>query len=128
MKHRYGGRCRSVTVGAPCMEWEQGAKNTESQEYHREEDALHFGRDLQFHNFKNVHGSASGSVEYTQDTDKQECRATHQHKGKLHGCVFFLSATPYTDKQVHRDKSYFVEHEHSEEVGRNKEAEYSGAK
>ena len=127
MKHRYGSRRRSVTVGAPCVEGEQCAQYAESQESHREEDLLVFGRDFQLRDFKHVHGFGSGTVEDTQDTDEQECRATHQHQGQLHGRIFFSAASPHTDKEVHRNQSHLVEHEHGEQVGRNKESEYTGA-
>ena len=36
---------------------------------------------------------------------------------------FFLS--PYTDKKVHRNQCYFIEHEHGEQVRRNEEAEHT---
>ena len=51
VQHTYGRRGRSMTVGAPCMEGEEGAQYTKSQEDHREEDALHLGRYLVFHDF-----------------------------------------------------------------------------
>ena len=65
MKHTNCRRSRSMTIGTPCMEREQGSQHSESQENHREEDTLHFGRDLQFYDFKNIHGLSSGSVENT---------------------------------------------------------------
>ena len=116
-----------MTVRAPGMEGEQGSQHTESQEDGREENALHLGRYLVVDNFKNIHGLCSGTVVDTQDSDEQEGRSTHQHQRQLHGGIFLLSASPYSDEQVHRNQSHFVEHEHGEQVGRNEESEHSDA-
>ena len=78
------------------------------------------------HNLKDVHSLGSGTIIYAKDTDEQECRTTHKHKGKFHGGVFLLSASPYADEQIHRDERNLVEHEHGEEVGRDEETENSG--
>ena len=96
------------------MEGEQGAQYSETQEDKREEDALHFVRNMQFGYLQQVHGFAACTIEDAEDTDQQEGGTSHQHQGQLHGCVFFTSATPYADQQVHRDQGYFIEHEHGE--------------
>ena len=117
MEHRYGSRCRSVTVGTPSMEGEQGTQYTESQEDEREEKSLHFGRNVALGDFKDIHGIATGSVEDAENTNQQEGRAPHEHQCQLHGCIFLLTASPYTDEQIHRNQGYFIEHEHGEQVG-----------
>ena len=126
VEHTYRRGGRSVTVGAPCMEREQSSQYAESEEYSREENTLDFCRDVFVCYFENVHRFSSGSVIDTQDTDKQESRTTHQHQCKFHCGIFLASATPNADKQIHRDKGNLVEHEHGEQVGRNKETEHTG--
>ena len=42
MEHGYGSRCGGVTVGAPCVEREQSAQHTETEEGEREPDTLLF--------------------------------------------------------------------------------------
>ena len=81
---------------------------------------------MQLSYFQEIHGFTTGTIENTQDSNQQESRTTHQHQGQFHGCIFFLSATPYANEQIHGDKSHFVEHEHGEQVDGNEETEYSG--
>ena len=99
------------------MEGKECSQHTESQEDHREEDTLHFGRYLVLHDFQDIHRLGSGSVVDAQDTNQQEGRTTHQHQGQLHGSVFLAAASPHTNQQVHRNQSHFIEHEHGEQVG-----------
>ena len=115
-----------MTVGTPSVEGEQSTQYTEAQEDEREEESLHFGRDVALGNFKDIHGFGTGSVEDAEDTNQQEGRTTHQHECQFHGCIFLLTASPYTDEQVHRNQGHFVEHEHGEQVGRDKETIYTG--
>ena len=60
----------------------------------------------------------------TQYTDQQKRRTAHEHKGKFHRRIGFVTATPHSDEKIHRDKSDLIEHEHRKEVDRNKETEY----
>ena len=103
------------------MEWEQRTKNTETDEEQWEEHVLYALRDSvstigmvsDIQDFE----SLSTTVEVdTQDTDKQEGGAAHQHQCQLHGGVLLASRPPYTDKQIHGNKGNLVEHEHGEQV------------
>ncbi len=76
-------------------------------------------------NFQQVHRGGSGTVVDTQDTDKQEGGAAHQHQCQLHGGVLLASRPPYTDKQIHGNEGNLVEHEHGEQVGRDEEPEHT---
>ena len=125
MEHGYSGRRGSMTVGAPGMEGEQSTQHTESHKDHREENALHFCRNVQFHQFQQVHGGSSGTIVDTENTHQQECGTAHQHQCQFHGGIFFLSATPHADEQIHRNQGHFIEHEHGKEVGRDEESEHS---
>ena len=116
-----------MTVRTPCVERKQGSQYTEAQEDEREEKSLHFGRDVALGDFKDLHGIATGSVEDAENTNQQEGRATHEHQCQFHGCIFLLTASPHTDEQIHRYQGYFIEHEHGEQVGRDKETIYTGA-
>ena len=75
-----------------------------------------------------VSGAALGSrvVVDADEAEHQEGRAAHKHQGKLHCGILLAACAPYADEKVHRDKSDLVEHEHREEVDRDKEAEYAG--
>ena len=83
---------------------------------------------MQLCNFQQVHTGGTGTEVDTQNTNQQECRTTHQHQCQLHGRVFLSSTAPYTDKQVHRNERYLIEHEHGEQVRRNEEAEHTQGK
>ena len=112
------------------MEWEQSTQHTESDEDEWEEDILDITRNT-------VISCDSGKLECvratvdtvevvdTQQSENQQGRTSHQHQGKLHGRVLLATRAPYTNKQVHRNKSYLVEHEHGEQVGRDEEAEHT---
>ena len=120
-----------MAVGAPCVEGEHGAENTEAYECHREEECLPAMRD----------GAVAGDLEDVpcqlsalgsrvvidaDEAEHEECRAAHEHQGQLHGRVVLAARAPYADEKVHRDKSHLIEHKHGEEVDRDKEAEHTG--
>ena len=126
MQHTDGGRCGCMTVGAPGMEREQSAQHAETEEGKREPDALLLhGNIVQLGYLQQVHGGGAATEVDTEDTDKQESGTAHQHQRQFHGSVFLASRTPYANQQVHRDERYLVEHEHGEQVGRDKETEHT---
>ena len=126
MQHGHSRRRRSMTVGAPCVEREQGAQYAETDEGQREPDALLFdGNVVQACNLQQVHGRCARTEVDAQDADQQEGRATHQHQRQLHGGVFLVTGTPHANQQVHRDQSHLIEHEHREQVYRDEEAEHT---
>ena len=115
------------------MEWEQSTQNTESDEDEWEEDILDVSRNTMVScdscQLECVL-TAVDTVEVvdTQQSENQQSRTSHQHQGKLHGRILLATRTPNTNQQVHRNQSYLVEHEHSEQVGRDKEAEHTSRK
>ena len=72
-------------------------------------------------NVENIHCLATCSIEDTKDTTHEESRTAHKHECQLHGCIFFRTCAPHTNQQIHRDKSYFIEHKHGEHVDGNEE-------
>ena len=120
-----------MTVGAPCVEGEHCAENTETYECTAEEEVLPSG----------IHGVVAGDLKDipsefatlgsgvpvdTDETDHEECGAAHEHKGKLHCGVFLAACAPNADEQIHRDERYLIEHEHREDVDGDEEAEHTG--
>ena len=132
MQHRHGRGGRSVTVGAPCVEGEEGSEHTETDEGEGEPEALlgkgnGMGAARVVGNLDNVHGLATGTVEDAEDAAHEEGRAAHEHEGELHGCILLAATTPHANEQVHGDEGYLVEHEHGEHVDRDEEAEHTEA-
>ena len=121
-----------MTVRAPCMEGEHRSQHPESYEGQREEQALSRHRDRVLRDFEDVHRvlpSLGCGVEIDpQDPHQQERRTTHEHQGKFHRCILLAARTPQTDQQVHRDQCDLVEHEHREQVDRDKEPEHAQRK
>src|SRR5574344_1311251 len=122
-----------MTVGAPCMEWKQCSKHTETKEGDREEYLLHEHRYSMrtvqvVGNLIDIHRHGTATEIDAQNTDQQKSGTAHQHQGKLHRCIFLRSTTPYTYQQIHRDQGYFIKHEHREQVGRDKESEHARRK
>ena len=123
MKHGHSRRRTGVTIGRPCVEWEECPKNTETDEDNREEDVLNINWNVvQICYLNDIHGLCTTIEEDGQNTYDEQSGATHKHKGELHCCILLGSTTPYTNEQVHRDKRNLIEHEHSEEVDGDKES------
>ncbi len=127
VKHRHCRRRTCVTVGAPCVEGEHRAQHTESDKCHREEEILPALFDVAFMRYlDNVPGVSAvrhlGVVVDADQTEHQEGRAAHEHKGQLHRRVFLAARAPHADEKIHRDKSHLIEHEHREKVHRDEEA------
>ena len=121
-----------MTVGAPCVEGEEGTENAEADEGHREPNALlgevdGMGAAHVVGDVNDVHGLATGTIEDTEDAAHEEGRSAHEHEGQFHGGIFFLAAAPDADEEIHRDEGDFIEHEHGEHVDRNEEAENAHA-
>ena len=118
-----------MTIRRPSVEWEHSAKHTETNERHWEEVELPFVRNgIVLSHFEEVHGEVAVGRRMIVDTENakhQECRATHQHQCKFHCRVVLVARTPYTDKEVHRNKSHLVEHKHGEEVNRDEETKHT---
>ena len=126
MQHGNGSRCGCVTVGAPCVEREQGSQYAETEEGKRKPDSLLLNRDIvQLGYLQQVHGGAAAAEVDAQNTDEQESGTTHQHQCQLHGGIFLAPRTPYADQQIHRYEGHLIEHEHGEQVGGDEEAEYT---
>ena len=108
------------------MEWEQSTEHTESDEDEWEQYVLYVNRDvIVVGNLKDVHGRGTIVEIDAYKTEDDKCRTSHEHEGKLHSGIFLLSTTPVTDKEIHRDKGYLIEHEHSEEVDADEESEHT---
>ena len=75
---------------------------------------------------KDVHCGTSIEEVDTYQSEDDESGTSHKHKSKLHCCILLTTGTPVTDKKVHRDKGYLIEHEHREEVDADEETIYSG--
>ena len=117
-----------MTVGRPCVEWEEGSQHAETDEKQGEEDVLHILGDIgHSRNLIDVHRGGSTEEVDGQDADDEQRRTTHKHQGEFHGGILLGACTPYSDKQIHRDKGYLVEHEHGEHIYRDEEAEHTGA-
>ena len=126
VQHGHGRGRRGMTVGAPCVEGEEGTQHAEADERQGEPDALLLDGDVvQVGNLQQVHRRGARAEVDAQDADQQEGGAAHQHQRQLHGGVFLVAGAPYADQQVHRDQSHLVEHEHREQVYRDEEAEYA---
>ena len=78
-----------MTIGAPCVEWEQSTQHTESDEDEWEEDILDVTRNTMI----SCDGSqlecivtAIDTIEVidTQQSENQQGGASHQHQSKLH--------------------------------------------
>ena len=115
-----------MTIGAPCVEWEQCTQHTESDEDEWEEDVLDVTRNAVVScdcgQLKGVVAAVDTiKVVDTQQSKDQQGRASHQHQGQLHGRVLLATRPPYTNQQVHWNQSHLVEHKHSKQVGRDKE-------
>ena len=123
-----------MTVGAPCVEREEGSEHTETDEHHGEEHLLQvYGNEARCGGYLgDVHriSAAERPVEEVdaQDADDEQCRTAHEHQRQFHGCILFLAAAPHADEQVHGDEGHLVEHEHGEEIDADKEAEHTRAK
>ena len=116
-----------MAVGTPRVEREQGAKHTETDEYEREEHVLYVGRYVVVSgNLHHVHGGSTVEEVYSEDTENEQGRTSHEHQRKLHGGILLVAAAPYADEKVHRDEGYLVEHEHGEHVYADEEAEHTG--
>ena len=124
MEHRHGRRGRSMAVGAPRMEGEQGAQHAEPDEDQREPDILlRQGNVMQLRDLQDIHRRGPGTEVDAQDADQQQRRTAHEHQRQFHGGILLAAAAPHADQQVHRDQRHLVEHEHREEVDRNEESE-----
>ncbi len=131
MEHRHGGRGTGMTVGAPGMEGEHGAEDTEADKAHREEEILPaFGDTLCLLDvacdIDDVPGKGlslgRGVVIDTDEAEHKEGGTAHQHQGELHRRIFLASGAPDSDEKIHRDEGYLVEHEHREEVDADEES------
>src|SRR5574344_405296 len=115
-----------MTIRTPCMEWEKCSKNAETNEYEWEEYLLNiYWNIMKGCDCIEIHCLCSTEIVDTQNTNNQQSTTTHQHQGKLHSCIFLRTCSPYTNKKVHWYQCYFIEHEHGEDIGRNKEAEHT---
>ena len=113
------------------MEREQRAKHTETYERKREPDVLLtqgnlVGAASMVCNFKNVERLAACTVEDSENAAHKQRGTSHKHKRQLHGRIFLVAAAPYSDEKVHRYEGNLVEHEHREQVYRDKESEHTG--
>ena len=66
-----------MTVGAPCVEGEEGTENAEADEGHREPNALlgevdGMGTARVVGDVNDVHGLATGTIEDTEDAAHEE--------------------------------------------------------
>ena len=108
------------------MEGEKGTQHTEADEDEGEEHLLCLHGDVvHLCNLQYVHRCGTAEEIDAEDADDEEGRTTHQHQRELHGCIFLVAATPYTNEQVHGDEGYLVEHEHGEQVGADEEAKHT---
>src|SRR5580704_12032803 len=57
-----------------------------------------------------------------QQTDQYKRRPSHEHKGQLHGTVFFTATAPDPDKHEFGDDRQFKEEEQGEQIKRYKKA------
>ena len=74
------------------MEWEQGTEHTESDEDEWEQYVLYVNRDvIVVGNLKDVHGRGTIVEIDAYETEDDKRRTSHEHKGKLHGCILLLS-------------------------------------
>ena len=127
-RHRCGGR--SMAVGRPCVEGEHGAKHAEAHKGHREEEELPVVRNgIVVSHLKQIHreGARIGArVEVdAQNTQHEKCRPAHEHERELHSRVVLVARAPHADEQIHGDEGHLIEHEHSEQVDRDEEAEHT---
>ena len=112
-----------MTVGRPCVEREQGSKNTETDEDEGEENLLDIDGNVVFLGYlEHVHRVTATEVEDAKQSEDKQCGASHEHQGELHGRVFLVAAAPNADEKIHRDKSDLVEHEHREHINGDEEA------
>ena len=122
VEHRHGGRRRSMTVGAPCVEREQSTQHTKSDEDEREEHLLDsYGDVVQSGNLVDIHRGGTTEEVDAQNTDDQQGRASHEHERQLHGSILFGTTSPHANQEVHGNQSHLVEHEHGEHVDRDEE-------
>ena len=112
-----------MTVRRPCVEREEGSKHTETDENEREEYVLYLRVDIVHGGYLiDVHCCGTTEIVDAENADDQESRTSHKHQRELHGCIFLLARTPYSDEKVHRDEGYLIEHEHGEHVGADEES------
>src|SRR5574344_91589 len=108
------------------MEWEECTQYTETDKYKREEYLLNVNRDIVHIGYlHDIHRGGSTEIVDSQNTDNQQSGTSHQHQSQFHSCILLRTASPYSDKEVHRYQGYLIEHEHREHVGRDKETIYS---
>ena len=108
------------------MEWEQSTKYTETDEYQWEEDVLNIlWHSMHTSQLYHIHCGCTTEVVDTEDTKYQKCRTTHQHQRKLHRRILLWTSTPYSDEEVHWNKCYLIEHEHSKHIRGDEEAKYT---
>ena len=115
------------------MEGEQGSKDTKTYEGHGEPNQLPVGGNGVcsvgvIGNVDDVHGLSTCTIEDAEDAAHEEGRTSHQHQGQFHRCIFFATATPHSDEEIHGDKCDFIEHEHGEHVGSDEESEHTHGK
>ena len=128
MEHRHRRRSRGMAVGTPRMEREQRAQHAEPDEDQRKPDILLRERNaVQLRDFQNIHRRRPGAEIDAQNADQQQRRTAHEHQRQLHGGILLAAAAPDAYQQVHRDQRHLVEHEHREEVHRDKEPENADA-
>ena len=110
-----------MTVGTPGVEGEHGSEHTETDKSHREKELLPSGRDRVVGNdledipCQRLAGGSRVIVD-TDQTEHQESRAAHEHKGELHGRIVLVARAPHSDKEIHGYQRHLIEHEHGEEV------------
>ena len=79
-----------MTVGRPCVEWEQGTKNAKANEDEGEEHLLNGNRDgMELSNLHDAHCISATVLTIeevdTKNTYDEQGGTAHQHQGKLHG-------------------------------------------
>ena len=119
-----------MTVGRPSVEREHGTQHAEADERQREQHILPaVGDGIVMGDVQDVHRqrlSLGSRVEVDADqAEHQEGRATHQHQRQLHRTVVLVAAAPHTNQQVHGNQCDLIEHEHREQVDRDKETEHT---
>ena len=111
-----------MTIGRPCVEREHGTEHTKSDKDEGEEHLLNFnGNVVQGCNLKHIHGGGTREEIDAQDSQNEQCRTTHEHERELHGRIFLGTTSPHADEQIHGDEGNLIEHEHGEQVYRDKE-------
>ena len=130
VEHRHRRGRRGMTIGRPCMEWEHGTQHAEADKCQREQQILPIVRNgIVMCNIQDVHRQGLTSrcrVEIdTNQAEHQEGRATHQHQRQFHRAIVLVTTTPHTNEQVHGNQSNLIEHEHREQVNRDKETEHT---